>query len=135
MRRLLAILTVAAPVSAVSAVSAQPFEDEALRVEGDKIVVARFSAPNERIGSLAARRLSSRNRADRLARDAIHEFVDAALDAAIAQPDVATRAHALVDSDRVQSEVRPMVDGSAVVELSLPLGELRAIAPLEGTPW
>ncbi len=115
--------------------TAQPFADEPLRVEDDSLVVARSSAPDERIGPLAARRLSSRNRADGLGRDAMHRWVDDALDAAMAQPDVAASAHRVVDSDEVRVRTRPLVDASAVVALRLPLDALRAVAPLAEGPW
>lgn len=126
----------AAVVAALSLpAEAQPMGDEALRVDEGTIVVARFAAPDERIGPLAARRLSARRRAERLGRAQIHRFVDEALDRVMAQPDVASRAHARVAGDAVGVRVRPLVDASAVVELRLPLRELRAVAPLEGVPW
>ena len=115
--------------------AAQPFENEPLRVEEGAVVVARFAAPDERIGSLRARRLSSRRRAERDGRDAIHRFVDEALDQVMAQPDVAERAHAAVEGEAVAVRVRPLVDASSVVQLSLPVEALRAVAPLEGVPW
>lgn len=115
--------------------AAQPMGDAELHVTGEAIVVARFAAPDERIGPLAARRLSSRRKAESLARAAIHRFVDEALDAVMAQPDVASRVHERVAGDAVEVRVRPMVDGSAVAELRLPLAALREAAPLEGVPW
>lgn len=114
---------------------AQPMGDEALRIEEDAVVVARFAAPDERIGPLAARRLSSRRKAESLGRAELHRFVDEALDRVMAQPDVASRVHALVDGDAVAVRVRPLVDASAVAELSLSLASLRRAAPLEGVPW
>ncbi len=122
-------------IALVAPAAAQPMGDEELRVEGEGIVVARFAAPDERIGPLSARRLSSRRRAESLGRAAIHRFVDEAMDRVMAQPDVASRVHALVAGDSVEVRVRPMVDASAVAELRLPLAALREAAPLEGVPW
>ena len=134
MRRLATVAVVAA-FTLPSPTRAQPMGDEALRVEDEAIVVARFAAPDERVGPLSARRLSSRRRAEDRGREAIHAFVDEAMDRVMAQPDVASRVHQRVAGDEVAIRVRPLVDASAVVELSLPLRELRAVAPLEGVPW
>ncbi|MBO6937674.1 MAG: hypothetical protein JJ863_22085 [Deltaproteobacteria bacterium] len=132
MKRLAAL---AFALSLPGGVAAQPMGDEDLRVEDEAIVVARFAAPDERVGPLAARRLSSRARAESRGRAAIHDFVDDAMDRVMAQPDVASRVHERVAGDEVAVRVRPLVDASSVVELSLPLGALRAVAPLEGVPW
>jgi hypothetical protein len=125
----LAILALAAPAIA------QPFGDVELSVEDETIVVGRRAAPSERVGTMRGRRLSSRRAAEAAARADLHRFVDDALARVLAQPDVATRAHRVVDGDAVQVRVRPLVDGSSVVELRLPLAALRAVAALEGVPW
>jgi len=137
MSRLIPVAVVAAFTlpSAASPTRAQPMGDEELRVVDEAIVVARFAAPDERVGPLSARRLSSRRRAEVRGREAIHAFVDEAMDRVMAQPDVASRVHQRVAGDEVAIRVRPLVDASAVVELSLPLSALRAVAPLEGVPW
>jgi len=111
-----------------------PMGDEDLRVDGELIVVACFAAPDERIGPLAARRLSSRRRAEDRCRAAMHAFVDDAMDRVMAPPDVASRVHERL-AGAVAVRVRPLADASAAVELSLPLSALRAVAPLEGVPW
>ena len=113
-----------------------PYADTELRVDGGTLTVARSATPAERIGRLAARRLSARRRAEQRAREALHRWVDDALAQVRAWPVVATAVHGVVAGAGVQVQARPLVDGSAVAVLRLELTKLRAVTgELRGLPW
>lgn len=121
-------------LGAQPALAELPWGDEAPTVAGDVLRVAALGQPDHRIHAWGARRLSARRRGEARAREALHRWADDALAEAGAAPHVAQAVHALVDEASVAA-VRPLADGSAVVVLAIPRGQLRSVAPLEGLPW
>jgi hypothetical protein len=114
-----------------------PWSDVAPRVDarGARVVCAAVGAADPRYGSLDARRLAARHTAQERARRAVHAWADEALATVHADPRVASAVHTAIDSRAEVTRVRPRADGSAVVEIAVPLAALRTAAPMTDLPW
>ena len=111
-----------------------PWKEEAPRVEGDEIICAALGTADYRIDSWTARRLSARRRGQQRAKQMLHRWIDDALARVGASPLNAQAVHQLVVRARIRS-VRPLVDGSAIVEITMARSALREIMSAEGLPW
>lgn len=120
---------------AVLPLASLPWGDAPVRVDAERIVIARLGLPSSRVDSWSARRLSARRQAEERALMALHTWVDEQLAAALASPSVATAAHRAVDASMQIQRVRPLVDGSAVVLAVVPRAALRSAADVQGVPW
>jgi hypothetical protein len=80
-------------------------------------------------------RAAARDQAERRGRERLHRFVDDALARVWARPQAAAAAHEVIDARVEVDGTRPLADGGAVVQLSIAVSELVAVAPLEGAPW
>lgn len=133
---LAALLSATAPASAVPPFEV-PWTDRAPRVEPEvgAVRVAALGAPDERLGRFSAAKRSARHAAEERARDALHRWADEALARARACPWMADRVHAVINEAMVVVGIRPLVDGSAVVLVDVPVTVLRDAATLDGVPW
>lgn len=112
-----------------------PWTDRAPRVEGELAVAVAVGLPDERVGAFYARRDSARTAGRARALTALHAWVDDALASARVGPRQAQAAHAAIDSEARVDGVRPLVDGAAVVLVSVPVRALRDACPRGGLPW
>lgn len=112
-----------------------PWQDVAPAVHGDRIVAAAVGEGDPRLGHLSARRAASRRAGEAAARAALHRWADDALAAIHAAPRVATRTHRAIDEHARVDRIRPLSDGSAVVQVTLEVSALRDAAPMPRLPW
>lgn len=112
-----------------------PWADRAPRVEGEVATAVALGLPDERLGAFYARRDSARTAGRARALSALHAWVDDALAAARVGPREAQAAHAAIDSEARVDAVRPLVDGAAVVVVSVPVRALRDACTRGGLPW
>jgi hypothetical protein len=113
-----------------------PWTDVAPRVDGERVLSAAVGLPDERLGRLAARRAAARSAGEERARRAIHAWADDALARVAASPAIAAAVHRAIDAHVEVARVRPLSDGSAVVEVAIAVSELRrACGDRGGLPW
>lgn len=130
----LAILS-AAPLGAQDTRERMPFSEVAAHVDGERVVVVALGSAADAAGPIAARRLSARTAARARALSLLHRFVDDALATVGASPSALRDVHAAVDASADLRRVRSLVDGSALVEVVLPVAALRDVVAHEGLPW
>jgi hypothetical protein len=113
-----------------------PWVDVAPHVEGDAVVTVALGTAGARHGPLAAQRLWARQEAASRARTALHAWIDAAIARAMLAPDVIGALHRVIDEHATVTATRARVDGSACVQLSVPLALLAVCTPgVRGLPW
>lgn len=112
-----------------------PWSAHAPRIEGDVVRVAAVASADARIGRFAPRRAAARSAARARALSALHLWIDEGLAPLRADPRVAQAAHDAIEAHASVEGVRPLVDGGAVVVVTVPLSVLREACPLEGAPW
>lgn len=112
-----------------------PWSEAPPEVRGEEIVAVAIGEADARFGRLSARRAASRRAAEARARAAIHRWADDALAAIAASPRTAARVHRAIDAGARARGIRPLADGSAVVEVVLPVAALREVAAARGLPW
>ncbi len=128
-------LTSAAPLAAQDARAPMPFSEVAAHVEGERVVVVALGSAADSLGPIAARRLSARTAARARAMRLLHRFVDDALATVDVSPAELRDVHAAVDASADLRRTRSLVDGSALVELALPISVLRGVVERAGLPW
>jgi hypothetical protein len=115
-----------------------PWNDVAPHVDATRgaVVTIALGVADERRGPLAAQRLWARREAEARARSALHAWADAAIARASLDATAIAAMHAAIDAHASVVATRARVDGSACVEVALPLRELAATTgSARGLPW
>lgn len=116
-----------------------PMGDVPVRVEGDLVIATALGLVPDGDASLAARRLSARSTARERATAMLHAWLDGVVRAGSLSPRVVRDLHAAIDAHLDMRRIRSRADGSAVIELVVPVAELRAVhCPASGAaalPW
>ena len=115
-----------------------PSRDAAPQVRGEHLETVALGFPDDRFRRLAARRESARAQGKARGVLALHRFVDDILATVQVHPRTASRIHAAIDQEAVEHAMRPLVDGSAAVQVRVALSVLRDAAPSVSTaevPW
>jgi hypothetical protein len=135
-------LSVATPVVAqdagVPAAMRLPWHDRAPELDTVRGVVScvALGVADERRGPLTARRLWARRDAEARARAALHAWVDAAVSRSALDSGHTAAVHRVIDEQSQVTVTRARVDGSACVEIVVPLHDLAAATPgARGLPW
>jgi hypothetical protein len=131
--RLGAVVAILVPAAAIAQVPL-PLGDAAVRVEGD-VVVAVALGPVPDDTTLAPGRLSARALGRQRALAMLHAWLDAAVRSAALSPRRVRDLHDAIDARADLRRVRSRSDGSAVVELTVPVSALRDVACAGGLPW
>lgn len=100
------------------------------------VVTVALGVADERRGPLAAQRLWARRDAEARARAALHAWADAAIAQASLDASTVAALHRAIDEHAEVTATRARVDGSACVEVVVPLRRLAASTPaVRGLPW
>ena len=87
-------------------------------------------------GPLSAQRLWARREAESRARRALHAWLDEAIAHAAITPPAIAALHQAIDEHASVTATRARVDGSACIELIVPLSSLAACtSDVRGLPW
>ena len=119
---------------AASAQAPLPFGDAPVRLEAEHVVATALGPLPDGV-PIAPGRLSARSLGRRRALAMLHAWLDAALRGTSATPLRARDLHDALDRHADLRRVRSRSDGSAVVELVVPLAALRGLGCEEGLPW
>lgn len=111
-----------------------PLGDAPVRVEGE-LVIATALGPLPDDTTLAPARLSARARGRERALAMLHGWLDAAVRSSTLTPRRVRDLHDAIDAHADLRRVRSRADGSAVVELVVPLSALREVGCASGLPW
>ncbi len=137
-----ALGALAAPVRAqeapLPAAMQVAWADRAPRVDdaSAQVVTVALGLGDAHGGPLAARRLWARRDAEARARAALHTWVDHAIERAGLDAARVAALHQAVDAHAAVAAIRARVDGSACVELHLPVSALAAVTGgARGLPW
>lgn len=117
---------------------ALPWQDVAPHVDAGRgaVVTVALGVADDRRGPLSAQRLWARRDAEARARAALHAWADAAIARATLDPSVIAALHRAIDEHAEVGATRARVDGSACVEVIVPLRDLAASTPgARGLPW
>lgn len=118
-----------------AAADAVPFSDTAARVEGRHVVAAALGQPSERLTKLGPRRLSARRVAEVRGKGMLHSWLDDSCARLQVSPQQVDALHRALASHASVRDLRPLVDGSAVVVVAVELAVLRRAAAVPGAPW
>ncbi len=100
------------------------------------VVTIALGVADERRGPLAAQRLWARREAEARARAALHAWADATITRSTLDATAIAAMHAAIDAHATTTATRARVDGSACVEVIVPLHDLAASTPgARGLPW
>jgi hypothetical protein len=130
-------LAIAAPTSAqeIPRELTLPWTDVAPAIDAEVVRAAAVGSPDARIGRFEPRRASARHSGRLRAIAAIHAWADDALARVRADPRIAQAVHTAIDASARVEGVRPLVDGGAVVVVTVPLEALRTACRVRGVPW
>jgi hypothetical protein len=131
--RALAWLALLVPLAA-SAQAPLPFGDAPVRLEAEHVVATALGPLPDAV-PIAPGRLSARSVGRRRAIAMLHAWLDGVLRASAATPLRVRDLHDAIDRHADLRRVRSRSDGSAVVELVVPLSALRALGCDGGLPW
>jgi hypothetical protein len=114
---------------------AVPFSERAPAVQGDVLTTAALGLADDRFRLMSARRDGARDAARVRGIAALHRFADDALARARVAPACAARAHGAIDAYVHVDGTRSLVDGSAIVVVSVGVDRLSTACAAEGLPW
>jgi hypothetical protein len=132
------IPSAAVPESAIPSAMRVPFGETppTLDTERGELFVVVLGGADERRGPLTAARLSARRTAERRGRDSLHAFIDASAGHVALSPSVLEALHGTIERETRVVAIRPRVDGSANVRVSISAARLREITgAVRGLPW
>lgn len=112
-----------------------PFSDAPARVEGAHVVAAALGQPSERLTKLGPRRLSARRVGEVRGRAMLRGWLDDACARLRVSPQQVDALHRALTRHAEVRELRPLVDGSAVVVVGVELAVLRRAAAVPNAPW
>jgi len=119
---------------AASAQAPLPFGDAPVRLEAEHVVATALGPLPDGV-PIAPGRLAARSVGRRRALAMLHAWLDAALRRTAATPLRVRDLHDVLDRHADLRRVRSRSDGSAVVELVVPLAALRELGCEDGLPW
>lgn len=129
----MAVVLLAIPL-ALHAQDALPFGDAPVRIE-DGLVIATALGPIPDDTTLSPGRLSARAAGRARAIAMLHAWLDAALRTSTLGPRLVRDLHDAIDARADLRRVRSRSDGSAVVELTVPVAALREVGCARDLPW
>lgn len=131
----IAVVLAALVASSASAQSALPMGDAPVRVESALVIATAIGLVPDGEASLAARRLSARSAARERATAMLHTWLDGVVRAGSLSPRVVRDLHAAIDAHLDLRRIRSRADGSAVVEVVVPVADLAAVHCAPALPW
>ena len=120
-----------------SSIASLPLSDQPVRYEAEqaRLRVARVGLVHASDARLSVAKREARKRGRARAWGALHAYLDGVLAGCGASPRAAALAHQALQQAGHRVQVRPLVDGSAVVVVEVELEPLRSAVRCEGSPW